>query len=284
VLTDNTLNVAGAQQSIPLSGTGIALVPTLSFAPILAQTYGNPPFTVSATSDSSGVVTYTIVSGPATIMGSTVALTGVGTVVVNASQAANGHYAAATAITSFPVAAAIFILTSASNSATTTAGGAATYSLTLTPASGTIPDAVTMSATGLPAGATATFSPATIAAGTGTTMVMLAIQTSSSRTARNENPLPGVPLIPVALGFLLLPLADMKSLRTRLRQSSFLPLLLAAAALSLGAALGLSGCSGGGSSSSSSPSQTPMSYTVVVTATDGTRHAQSSINLTLTLK
>jgi hypothetical protein len=54
---------------------------------------------------------------------------------------------------------AIFTLTAVSNSATTIAGGAATYSLTLSPASGTIPDAVTFSATGLPAGATATFSP-----------------------------------------------------------------------------------------------------------------------------
>lgn len=54
---------------------------------------------------------------------------------------------------------------SSSNSATTNAGGTAIHSLTLTPGSGaTIPDAVTFSATGLPTGATATFSPATIAA------------------------------------------------------------------------------------------------------------------------
>ena len=286
VLTDNTLNVSGAMQAIPLSGTGIALVPMLNFAAIPAQTNGNPPFTVTATSDSNGAVTYTVVSGPATIMGSTVTLTGVGTVVLSASQVASGNYAAATATTSFTVSAGIFTLTSASNSATTTAGGAATYSLTLTPAGTTIPDAVTLSATGLPMGATATFSPATVAAGSGMTTVMLTIQTSSSHTARNENPLPGLPIIPAALGFLLLPLAGMKSVRARLRQMPRLPLLLAAAALSLGAALGLSGCSGMGmaSSSSSSSSPAPTSYTVVATATDVTRSAKSSTNLTLTVK
>jgi sugar lactone lactonase YvrE len=280
LLTDNTLNISGAMQAIPLSGTGIALVPALNFAAITAQTDGNPPFRVSATSDSSGAVTYTVVSGPATIMGSTVTLTGVGTVVLSASQTASGNYAAATATTSFVVSASVFTLTSASSSATTTAGGQATYSLTLTPASGTtIPDAATLSATGLPTGATATFSPAMITAGSGTTTVMLTIRTSSNQTARNENPIPGAPLAPVALGLLLLPLAGMKSVRTRLRQIPCLPLLLAAAALFLGAVL--TGCSGNGSFPSFSQADT---YTVIATATDATRNAQSSVNLTLTVK
>lgn len=77
---------------------------------------------------------------------------------------------------------------SSSNSATTNAGGTAIYSLTLTHGSGaTIADAVTFSATGLPTGAAATSSPATIAAGSGTMTVTLAIQTSSSQSMRNEN-------------------------------------------------------------------------------------------------
>jgi hypothetical protein len=199
VLTDNALNATGAMQTIPLSGTGIA---------------------------------------------------------------------------------SIFTLTSASSSATTTAGGQATYSLTLTPASGTtIPDAVTLSATGLPTGATATFSPAMIVVGSGTTTVMLTIQTSSNQMARNQNSIPGAPLAPVALGFLLLPLAGMTSVRTRLRQIPCLPLLLAAGALFLGAVL--SGCSGNGSSSMQAA---PMTYTVVATATDAARNAISSTSLTLTVK
>jgi NHL repeat-containing protein len=281
VLTDNALNVTGAMQAIPLSGTSVvALVPTLSFAAIAPHTYGDPPFMVSATSASSGAVTYTVVSGPATITGSTVTLTGVGTVVLNASQAASGNYAPATATTSFTVTAA-FTLSSSSSGATTTAGGTAIYSLTLTPGSGaTIPDAVTFSATGLPTGATATFSPSTIAAGSGARTVTLTIQTSTSQAMRNENPIPGEPLAPVTLGFLLLPLAGMKPIRRRLRQMPWLPLLLVTAALSLGAVLGLSGCSGNGGLSS----QAAKSYTVVVTATDATTRVQSSTNLSLTVQ
>ncbi len=94
---------ASSSGTATLTVTGIA--PTLSFAPIAAQTYGNPPFAVSATSASSGAVTYAVVSGPATIAGNIVTLTGAGTVVLSASQAASGNYAAATATTSFTVAA-----------------------------------------------------------------------------------------------------------------------------------------------------------------------------------
>ena len=94
--SDTNLNAVApnyAVQSIALSGMALE-VPILSFAAIPAQAYGNAPFTVSATSASSGAVTYAVVSGPATITGSTVTLTGVGTVVLSASQIAAGNYAA----------------------------------------------------------------------------------------------------------------------------------------------------------------------------------------------
>src|SRR6202012_5234427 len=97
---------ATATVSFTVAAAPPATVPTLSFGPIPAQTFGNPPFAVSATSSSSGAVTYAIVSGPATIAGNMVTLTGAGTVVLSASQAASGNYAAATATVSFTVAAA----------------------------------------------------------------------------------------------------------------------------------------------------------------------------------
>ncbi len=270
--------VAAGNYAAGATTTSFSVAPTpvtLSFATIPAQTYGNAPFTVSATSASSGAVTYTVASGPASITGSTVTLTGVGTVVLNASQAASGNYAPATATVSFTVAAETFTLASSSgSSATTTAGGTANYTLTLTPGSGTtFPNAITFSATGLPAGATATFSPATLAAGSGATSVTLAIQTSS-QSARNEKPSQGIPVAPLELGLLLLPLAGMKSARKRLRRIPFLFGTLTVAVISLGA---LSGCSG----SSASPSPTAKSYTVVVTATDTITKTQSSTNLTL---
>jgi hypothetical protein len=120
-------------------------VPTLSFQPI-SETYGNPPFTVSATSTSSGAVTYTVTSGPATISGSTVTLTGVGTVVLGASQIASGNYTATSTSTSFTVApevpsllfAPIPVQTYGNTpfmvSATSASSGAVTYSVTSGPA------------------------------------------------------------------------------------------------------------------------------------------------------
>jgi hypothetical protein len=108
-------------------------VPTLSFATITAETYGAAPFAVSATSASSGVVTYTVVSGPATIVGSTVTLTGAGTVLLSASQAANGNYAAATTTTTFTVTTEVPTLAFATIAAKT--HGAAPFVVSATSAS-----------------------------------------------------------------------------------------------------------------------------------------------------
>jgi hypothetical protein len=58
------------------------------------------PFTLSATSTSGLPITYTVLSGPATVSGSGVFLTGSpGTVTIQASQSGNGVYAAATPVT-----------------------------------------------------------------------------------------------------------------------------------------------------------------------------------------
>src|SRR6202035_2993922 len=114
---------------------------------------------------------------------------------------------------SFSVAAGLTLAPSSgtgssSGTATVAAGGAATFTLTLSPGGvATYPDPVTFSATGLPPGATATFSPATIPAGSAAVPVTLTIQTSSSQTALNEKPSSGTSFAPMALAFLLLPLA-----------------------------------------------------------------------------
>jgi hypothetical protein len=269
--------------SFTVAAAAGATVPTLSFAPIAAQTFGNAPFAVSATSASSGVVTYTVVSGPATIAGNMVTLTGAGTVVLSASQAASGNYAAATATTSFIVAPAAvapvgFALTTSSGVESVLPGGAAAFNLTLAPGGSTYPDALTLSATGAPAGATVTFSPATIAAGSGATPVIMTVQTINPQTARDAKP--GGSLGAMALALLLLPMAGIKRVRRRLRKMPGLPVVLAAFALSLGAMACLSGCG----SSGGFFNQAPTHYTVVVTATDKVTGAHSSTNVTLNVQ
>jgi streptogramin lyase len=88
-------------------------------------------FSVSATSNSSGAITYSVVSGPATILGSTVTLTGVaGTVTLQALQAANGGYAAGSQNTSFLVIAGSVWLGDST-------GSLSTFDLTGAPITGT---------------------------------------------------------------------------------------------------------------------------------------------------
>jgi autotransporter-associated beta strand protein len=67
----------------------------ITFGALAARTYGDNPFTVSATASSGLLVGFNIQSGPATINGSTVTLTGAGTVKVRATQGGNTNYNAA---------------------------------------------------------------------------------------------------------------------------------------------------------------------------------------------
>jgi hypothetical protein len=286
--TTNPLALAMTGPESITANFAALIAPTLTFAPISPQIEDAAAFAVSATSASSGAVTYAVMSGPATISsGNMVTVTGTGTVVLTASQAASGDFNSATATTSFTVSAP-FTLTASNASASVAPGAAASFSLMLTPPAGatTFSAPITLAATGLPPGATATFSLATIASGSGAATVTLNIQTaaqtsggSSPYVAHNERPLSGNPLLPVSLGFLLLPLLGITSVRKRLRQMPRLPLVLLVAGLSLAAVLGISGCSGSGAAPAA-----PQSYTVVVTATDTTTNVTGTANLTLTVQ
>jgi uncharacterized repeat protein (TIGR02543 family) len=76
-----------------------------AFATISPKAFGSAPFAVKAPASTSGLpVTLSVKSGPATISGNTMTMTGVGTVVLAANQAGNANYTAATEVkTSFTV-------------------------------------------------------------------------------------------------------------------------------------------------------------------------------------
>ena len=102
-----TGNYAGDNNYSSASGTAAitvtSLAPTITFT-VPNHTYGDAPFTVTAISNSSGAITYSVISGPATISGSVVTLTGAGAVVLQASQAAAGGYTSGTQTAAFAVA------------------------------------------------------------------------------------------------------------------------------------------------------------------------------------
>lgn len=71
---------------------------TLTFDSIADHSYGDAPFTVNVSADSGLVPTLSVVSGPVTLNGQTVTFTGVGPVVLRASQAGDINHNAATSV------------------------------------------------------------------------------------------------------------------------------------------------------------------------------------------
>lgn len=83
------------EQSFNVSTPGLQSQ-TITFDPIADKATTDLPFTISATASSGLPVAFVVVSGPATLSGNLVTLTGnTGTVIIRASQSGNGTYAAA---------------------------------------------------------------------------------------------------------------------------------------------------------------------------------------------
>ena len=71
---------------------------TITFPNPGTQTYGVAPLTLNATASSGLSVGYSVTSGPATVSGSTLTITGAGSVTVQATQTGNTYYTAATPV------------------------------------------------------------------------------------------------------------------------------------------------------------------------------------------
>jgi hypothetical protein len=153
-------------------------------------------------------------------------------------------------------------------SSTVLPGTSTSYTFPISPIGGpTMPGAITFSASGLPSGTIATFSPATLAAGSGTTIVTLTIQVPQvAALERGRQSGRSLPL--AAVGILLLPFfSRMRRSSKSLRRVAWV-LLLASA----GAMAGLGGCGG----------TPPQMYSIGVTATSGAlSHSTTVVTLTV---
>jgi hypothetical protein len=69
--------------------------PSITWTPISDRALGSAPVTLEATTSSGLPISYSVVSGPATLNGASLTITGVGTVTVKATQDGNGNIAAA---------------------------------------------------------------------------------------------------------------------------------------------------------------------------------------------
>jgi hypothetical protein len=353
---------------------------TIAFAPASPVTFGVAPIALAATGGGSGnPITYTVGGGsPATLNGSTLTVTGAGTVTLTANQAGNANYTAASPVTASIVVSKAAVggvaLTSSVNpvllsnatllTATVTSasstpsgsvtfndgttplgtvaltngvatlsvstltvgthtltaiysgdgnftgtssssiseqvddfnlsisatgatgtsttqtilpGGSATFNFTLSPTgTTTFPSAVNLTVSGLPTGATYTITPASLAAGSGSTNVTLTVavprQTSMLRTPGMHTP---GRFAPMALALLLLPFAGRmrRSARGLGRIAAMLLLLIASA----GAVAGLTGCG----SSTGFFGQTQQTYNVTITGTSGALSHSTTVTLTV---
>lgn len=101
-----TNGLGGGGGAFAPGGSGIVIVryyepvppQTISFGVLPAKTLGDAPFTLSATASSGLPVSFAVTSGPATISGNTVTLTGLGTVTITASQSGDLNHAAAPSV------------------------------------------------------------------------------------------------------------------------------------------------------------------------------------------
>ena len=178
-----------------------------------------------------------------------------------------GGSASATGTVSVTALDFTFSATPATSSETVVPGGAATYTFTIAPPYGSYGGPVTFTITGLPAGATASFSPAVIAANAGPQSITLAVQTAQP-LARNDRQSPFRKELPLT-ALLLLPL--MSSCKLRRRWNSRL-LMLALLVAGLGGSTLLSGCG-------AEQSGQPASYTLTVTATSGQEQHSQTVTL-----
>jgi sugar lactone lactonase YvrE len=278
----NNSAVATAAYTINIPSNPTAATPTFSPA---GGTYTSAQ-TVYLSDTTSGAVLYYTTNGSTPTSGSTL-YTSAGISVaasetIKAIAVVSGYNNSAVATAAYTINASTptgnFTITTAGANQTVVPGGAGVYTLNLTPANGasTFQAAVTFSVSGLPPGATVSFSPASIAAGAGATSVTMTIQTAQLAAANNP-PADGFlasRLAPLSLALLLLPFAAPLR-KSGKRLSRLLTVLLL---LGVGAALaGLSACGSGAGFFG----QAQKTYTVTVTATMGTVSNTSNVTLTV---
>jgi len=153
-------------------------------------------------------------------------------------------------------------------------GEPAAFSLNVEPGTaGIYPGVVTFAVTGLPQGATATFSPATLAANSGSQTVAMTVQTkvqaaSASGVAHTTGSWKPLPLVGgSALALVLLPLAEARRLR-KAGIGMLLTLLLVLG--SIASSTALTGCGATRNTAWGNTANTqPITYVLTVTMTSG---------------
>jgi hypothetical protein len=259
VATNLTLTANPTEQMITMPVTFTAQLSSVSNEPY----FGIPTGTVSFYDQSVGAQIGTAPMGANGQAVLTVTSIGPGVHSITASYGGDPSFLASGSNAVSVQIDELRILRVGNNNTTILPGTTVVYTIQVQPqVATTFLYSVGFTASGLPAGATATFSPATLAPGGAMTNITMTVKTVT--TASNTPPPSPFERLPLALG-LLLPLLGTKAVRRRLRQiPPFLGVALLAA-ISLTAVAGLSGCAGAGLFAAKK-----VPYPITVTATEGT--------------
>lgn len=231
--------------------------------------YGTPlsATQLNATASIPGVFVYTPLAG-------TVLPVGTQTLSVTFTPTDNIDYATANAGVTLVVQAPGFTLSGAPGGQTVFAGYSTDFIITVAPANGTFNNPVALTVTGLPTGATATFTPTTVTPGAAPVTSVLSIQVAANTT---KNQRPNSPfgngargLAPIMALLLLLPF---RRVRKWGRKISLVLIL----AVSLGALLSLSACG----SPAASKVQWQDTFVLTVTGTSGGNTQSTQVVLTV---
>jgi len=294
-----TDNAPGAPQTAALSGIGIAAdAPVVSLTPsslsfttltgttAAAQTVtlkntGNASLTISGITlaganptdfsqtntcagslNASASCTISVTFSPASATSFTATLS-------VADNAAGSPHTVSLSGTGSPLPS--FTVASSTTAQTVQAGGTAQYTITAAAQNGTFPGTVTLTASGLPAGATATFTPPTLSPGSSSASSQLSIQTAAPTTTASVGGRgSGWPIAAT-----MLPLFGLLfAIRKLRRRWITLSILMFA---SLGALTALSGCGGG----FALPGSNGKTYSITVTGTSGAEQQTTTVQLTV---
>jgi CSLREA domain-containing protein len=280
-VTDGTLTITQAASSTAMATSSTSITPGQSVtltATVTSSTTGTPTGMVSFYDSGTLVSSVALSGGIATY--ATASLAPGMTHSFTAAYSGNVNFtpssSTATAASSVTVAPLDFTMNlSAPANLTVVPGQSVSFQVKVTPDYGSYAGTVNFAMSGLPVGATVTFSPASIPANGGPQTVTVTIQIApATAMLHRENPrsAPGRKLAPFALAFLLL--FGVGGLRKSGRKLRGLLCVLALAGGAL-LAMGTSGCAG-------HPgffAQSPQNYTVTVTATSANLQHSATINL-----
>jgi hypothetical protein len=300
-------NAPNSPQSVVLSGTGIAPQALLSQSSVSfgSQTAGtaSSPQALTLSNPGNAMLNISSISivganpgafSQASNCGATLAPNAGCSIQVTFTPASAGQFSAMLSVaddavsspqssslsgTGMPVVQqqADFGLSSPTGPQTVNAGASVQYTITVTPVNGTFNDPITLSASGMPAGATATFSPVSITPGGNSATSILTVQTALSMSMNRPGGAPQgrIPWGPLSSSAFVAGSVFMTTRKNRARAAKGMLILVALLSLMVS---GMVACGGNAPASHKTQAQ---NYSIMVTGASGSMQHTTSVSLTV---